>query len=130
MLNGNGDAAGDRAFLNPSGTGFIPGEANQGDIFPVCESLAGSGSGAPVGTTYLGTPFYAAFSTVGTSGCAPRIRHLGNFLGVDPAIGYTPVNKNDKYLITFPATSVLPVGRNSYNSPGFWTVNLSVFKNI
>ncbi len=126
--NGNGDAAGDRAFLNPSGTGFIPGEASQGDIFPVCESLAGSGSGAPVGTTYLGTPFYAAFSTVGTSGCAANSTS-GNFLGVDPAIGYTPVNKNDKYLIT-PSDVRTNLGRNSYSSPGFWTVNLSAFKNI
>jgi len=113
--NGNGDAAGDRATINPSGTGFIPAESGQGDVFPVCEN--GSG-GTYVGTTsYLAAPF---------NGC--NVNASAPF-GYDPAIGYTPVNPNDKYVITGPG-SRSNLGRNSYESPGFWTVNLSAFKNV
>jgi hypothetical protein len=118
-VNGNGDAAGDRATINPLGTGLVPGETSPGDIFAVCEN--GSGS------TYIAsTPFYANSNPNTFSGCnvnpaAP--------LGFDPAIGYTPVNPNDKYLITGPGAKS-NLGRNSYYSPGFWTLNLSAFKNI
>jgi hypothetical protein len=49
-------------------------------------------------------------------------------LGYDPAIGYTPVNPNDRYVIA--ANAVQPtVGRNNNRTPGFTTFNLSVFKN-
>ncbi len=113
--NGNGDAAGDRATLNPSGTGFIPGESGQGDIFPVCEN--GSGGTYIGSTSYLAAPF---------NGC--NVNASAPF-GYDPAIGYTPVNPNDKYLITGPGTRT-NIGRNSYPSPGFWTLNLSAFKNV
>jgi hypothetical protein len=49
--------------------------------------------------------------------------------GFDPAIGYTPVNTNDKYVIAG-AAAVPNIGRNSFRSPGFWTWNLSAHKNI
>jgi hypothetical protein len=113
--NGNGDGAGDRATFNAAGTGFVPGESGQGDIFPVCENGAGA---TYVGTTsYLAAPF---------NGC--NVNATGPF-GFDPAIGYTPVNPNDKYVITG-AGSRSNLGRNSFLSPGFWTLNLSAFKDI
>jgi carboxypeptidase family protein/TonB-dependent receptor-like protein len=115
--NGNGDAAGDRATINPSGTGIIAGESGQGDVFAICEN--GSGS------TYLApTSFYANPNP--TNGCN---LNPGAPLGFDPAIGYTPVNPNDKYVITAPGAKS-NLGRNSFFSPGFWTLNLSAFKNI
>jgi hypothetical protein len=49
-------------------------------------------------------------------------------LGFDPAIGYTPANANDKYLIAANAVRST-VGRNSIRTPGFTTFNLSLFKN-
>jgi Carboxypeptidase regulatory-like domain/TonB dependent receptor len=113
--NGNGDAAGDRATFNPSGTGFIAGESGQGDVYPVCEN--GSGGTYIGSTAYLAAPF---------NGC--NVNASAPF-GYDPAIGYTPVNPNDKYIITGPGTKS-NMGRNSYYSPGFWTLNLSAFKNI
>lgn len=117
--NGNGDAAGDRATVNPLGTGALPGETGQGDIFAVCEN----GSGA----TYIAsTPFYANANPNTFNGCNVNASAP---LGFDPAIGYTPVNRNDKYLITGPGTKS-NLGRNSYFSPGFWTLNLSGFKNV
>src|SRR2546430_2649287 len=71
--NGNGDSAGDRAVFNPNGT-----TQTSGDVFPVCE-LAG-------GTTYVGS---TSFLQASNNGCN----------GSDPAIGYTPVNPSDRYVI-------------------------------
>jgi hypothetical protein len=122
--NGNGDSAGDRLVINPSGSGNVIGENFQGDVFPVCESLAGSTSGAPVGNTYIGPNSYL---TAPFNGCATNMSAPSGF-GYDPAIGYTPVNSNDRYVIAAGAAQTT-VGRNSYFSPGFITWNLSVFKN-
>jgi hypothetical protein len=112
--NGNTDTAGDRVVLNPAGTGNVLGENFQGDVFPVCE---GAGGGTYVGTTSVLT---AALNGCNANASAP--------LGYDPAIGYTPVNSNDRYVIAaYGARST--VGRNSFRTPGFTTFNLSVFKN-
>lgn len=113
--NGNGDTAGDRATLNKSGSGNVLGEPFQGDLFTVCEG--------PGGATYVGT---TSFLTASTNGCnvnpsAP--------LGFDPGIGYTPVNSNDRYVVTGNA-SIPNIGRNSLRSPGFWTWNMAVYKSI
>ena len=45
-----------------------------------------------------------------------------------PAIGYTPVNSKAKYIVTGPGAKA-NVGRNSFLSPGFNVLNLSVAKN-
>ncbi len=113
--NGNFDSAGDRAILNAAGTGNVPGEPGQGDVFPVCEG--------PGGATYIGaTSFLAApLNGCNANSSAP--------FGFDPAIGYTPVNSNDKYVIAG-AAAVPNIGRNSFRSPGFWTWNLAAHKDI
>jgi hypothetical protein len=112
--NGNTDAAGDRVIVNPAGTGIVRGESAQGDVYPVCE---GAGGGTYIGTTsFLNAPL---------NGCN---HNAAAPLGFDPAIGYVPVNPNDRYLIA--ASAVQPnVGRNSVRTPGFTTFNLSVSKN-
>ena len=113
--NGNVDSAGDRAIFNPAGTGFIPGEPGQGDVLPVCEGAGG--------VTYIGSTSYL---TAPLNGC--NANSAAPF-GFDPAIGYTPVNSNDRYVIAGPASQP-NIGRNSYRSPGFWTWNLAAHKNI
>jgi hypothetical protein len=113
--NGNVDTAGDRVVINPAGTGNVLGENFQGDVFPVCEG--------PGGATYIGTT--SVLSGPAVNGC-----NLNNAapLGYDPAIGYTPANANDKYLIAGPGVRA-NVGRNSSRTPGFTTFNLSLSKN-
>jgi hypothetical protein len=113
--NGNGDTAGDRASINPFGTGNVLGEDLQGDLFTVCE-----GSG---GATYIGS---TSFLNATTNGC-----NINNSapLGFDPAIGYTPANPNDRYVVTGYA-SRSNLGRNTFRSPGFWTWNLGLYKNF
>ncbi|PYX14526.1 MAG: hypothetical protein DMG84_14860 [Acidobacteria bacterium] len=107
--NGNGDTAGDRAVFNPSGTGQV-----SGDVFPVCE--------LPGGTTYVGT---TSFLSADLNGC--NANSSAPF-GFDPAIGYTPVNPGDRYVIAG-AGARSTIGRNSITTPGFGVLNLSVFKN-
>ena len=46
-----------------------------------------------------------------------------------PAIGYTPVNPTAKYVVTGPGAAS-NVGRNSFYSPGFRVLNLSLAKNV
>jgi hypothetical protein len=106
--NGNGDSAGDRAVFNPNGTGHF-----SGDVFPVCEGAGG--------VTYVGTTSFlsAPFNGCNANGSAP--------FGFDPAIGYTPVNTGDRYLIAG-SGALSTVGRNSVTTPGFGTLNLSVYK--
>jgi len=113
--NGNIDSAGDRAFLNPGGSGNIPGEPGQGDVFPVCEGAGGA--------TYIGS---VSFLSAPLNGCN---KNIAAPFGYDPAIGYTPVNSNDRYVITG-SGALSNIGRNSFRSPGFWTWNLSAHKNV
>jgi Carboxypeptidase regulatory-like domain/TonB dependent receptor-like, beta-barrel len=113
--NGNIDSAGDRAILNQAGTGNVSGEPGQGDVLPVCEGAGGA--------TYIGSTSYLAAPL---NGC--NANNAAPF-GFDPAIGYTPVNANDKYVIA--GGAALPnIGRNSFFSPGFWTWNLAVHKDV
>src|SRR5882724_7251888 len=115
--NGNGDSAGDRGSVNP----FVSGQLGS-DVFPVCEATAGSGH--PVGSVYVGPT--SVTNTTTTNGCG---LNSVNPLGFDPAIGYTPVNTSAKYLITGPGARS-NLGRNSFTSPGFSVLNLSVGKDF
>jgi hypothetical protein len=112
--NGNTDTAGDRVVINPGGSGNIRGENFQGDVFPVCEGANGA--------TYVGT---TSFLTAPFNGCNANANAP---FGFDPAIGYTPVNANDRYLIAANAVRAT-VGRNSVRTPDFTTFNVSLFKN-
>jgi hypothetical protein len=117
--NGNGDSAGDRASLNPSGT-MLAGS----DVFPVCEATPGTKSGTTVGNTYVG-PVGIVANSAPTNGCALNTTPGG--LGFDPAIGYTPVNPKAKFVVTgFGAKSNL--GRNTWTTPGFGVLNMGVGK--
>ena len=112
--NGNTDTAGDRVVFNSGGTGNVLGENLQGDVFPVCEGAGGA--------TYVGS---TSLLNAAVNGCNANASAA---LGYDPAIGYTPANSNDKYVIAgYGARS--NVGRNSSRTPGFTTFNLSLFKN-
>ncbi len=97
--NRNGDSAGDRASINPSGT-----RHTGSDVFAVCELAGGA-----VGLSSDG---------VAAGGSCPGA-----------TIGYTPMDYTAKYIITgFGAKSNL--GRNSFTSPGFSVLNLSVGKSF
>jgi len=117
--NGNGDSAGDRASVNP----FVSGQIGS-DVFPVCAATAGTASGTAVGSTYIGAT--SVTNTTSTNGCA---LNGSNTLGFDPAIGYTPVTASAKYVITGPGARS-NLGRNSFTSPGFGVLNLSVGKDF
>lgn len=116
--NGNGDSAGDRASLNPFGS-----VKAGSDVYAVCALPGGSvglsngGPGAfsnPTGISAGGACFDPSDPTGATT---------------FPAIGYTPVNQNAKYIVTGPGAKA-NLGRNSVATPGFVTLNLSVSKNI
>ena len=118
--NGNGDTAGDRVVFNPVGVG------NTGsDVYAVCAATAGTASGTAVGRTYIGSVGVASNPNP-TNGCAANPL---NALGFDPAIGYTPVNPKAKYIVAGPGVKAT-LGRNTFFSPGFNTLNLSVAKRI
>jgi len=120
--NGNTDAAGDRLVLNRNGSG-----RTGSDVFPVCESTPGSTSGVAVGDTYVGD---TSFTAAPLQGCAANPNGPFAFLGIgfDPAIGYTPVNPNARYILAG-SGAITTVGRNSFRTPGFTTFNLSLAKN-
>jgi len=120
--NGNGDSAGDRVVLNPNGVG-----RTGSDVFAVCELPGGStgfsngGPGAfnvPTGVASGGACFNPAFD--------PTNPASEQFF---PAIGYTPVNSKAKYVVAGPG-ALTDVGRNSFRSPGFSTLNMNVAKNF
>jgi len=117
--NGNGDSAGDRASFNPFASGLLGS-----DVFPVCEAIASTNSGHPVGSVYVGST--SVTNTTTTNGCATN---GANPLGFDPAIGYTPVNASAKYVITGPGARS-NLGRNSFTGPGFGVLNLAVGKDF
>jgi len=116
--NGNGDSAGDRASLNPFGTG-----RTGSDVFAVCE--------LPGGATGLSNGGPGAFTTptgvAAGGGCFDPSDPTGKKFF--PAIGYTPVNTSARYLITGPGARS-NLGRNSFTSPGFSVLNLSVGKDF
>ena len=115
--NGNGDSAGDRVVLNSFGSG-----RTGSDVFAVCELPGGS-----TGLSNGGPGAFATPTGVAAGGaCFDPSDPTGNT--TFPAIGYTPVNPNAKYLVAGPGTRT-NVGRNSFLSPGFNVLNLSVAKN-
>ena len=117
--NGNGDSAGDRVVFNPNGIG------NTGtDVFAVCESVTGTTSGAAVGSVYVGN---VGFTSASTNGCA--VNNSPSTLGFDPAIGYTPMDPKAKYVVAGLGART-SVGRNSFLTPGFSVLNMSVGKKI
>jgi outer membrane receptor protein involved in Fe transport len=98
-IDSNGN--GDTAGDRASANPFASGSAGS-DVFAVCE--------LPGGATGLSAAGIAA-----GGGCAGA------------AIGYTPVNPNARYLITGPDVRA-NLGRNSFTSPGFGILNVSVSK--
>jgi hypothetical protein len=116
--NGNGDSAGDRASINPFSSGRLGS-----DVFAVCE--------LPGGATGLSNGGPGAFNVptgVAAGGaCFDPTDPTGNT--TFPAIGYTPVNTNARFIVTGPGAKA-NLGRNSFLSPGFNVLNLAVAKKI
>jgi hypothetical protein len=114
--NGNGDSAGDRAVFNPFGSG-----STGSDVFAVCElpgGVTGPSNGGP-------GAFNVPTGVAAGGACFDPSDPTGNT--TFPAIGYTPVNPNARFLVTgFGAKAT--VGRNSVTTPGFAVLNLSVGK--
>jgi hypothetical protein len=119
--NGNGDTAGDRGVLNRSGS------AQRGsDVIPVCEGAGGltfQGTNGPpaIGGTFSATPLGAG------GACYDPADLTGNT--ILPAIGYLAVDPTAKYIIAGPDVKAT-IGRNSFRSPGFGVMNLSVGKKV
>ena len=114
--NGNGDTAGDRASVNP----FASGIAGS-DVFALCElpnGTVGPSNGGP-------GAFNVATGVASGGGCFDPSDPTGNTFF--PAIGYSPVNLNSKYVITGPGARA-NLGRNSFTGPGFGILNFSVGK--
>src|SRR6266576_444902 len=114
--NGNGDTAGDRASVNP----FASGLAGS-DVFALCElpnGTVGQSNGGP-------GAFNVATGVASGGGCFDPSDPTGNTSF--PAIGYSPVNLNSKYVITGPGARA-NLGRNSFTGPGFGILNFSVGK--
>lgn len=121
--NGNGDTAGDRVVVNPSGLGGLTGS----DVYAVCE--------LPGGATGLSNGGPGAFNVLtgvaNGGGCFNPAFDPNNPASVQffPAIGYTPVNSKAKYVVAGPGVRA-NVGRNSFTSPGFNTLNMNIVKNF
>jgi len=120
--NGNGDTAGDRVVVNPGGVGL-----SGSDVYAVCEIPGGAtafsnggpgGFNIPTGVANGGACFNPAFN--------PNNPASEKFF---PAIGYTPVNPKAKYVVAGPGVRA-DVGRNSFTSPGFNTLNMNIVKNF
>jgi outer membrane receptor protein involved in Fe transport len=114
--NGNGDTAGDRASLNPFGTSVIGS-----DVYAICELPGGATGVSNGGKGAFGTPTGVAAG----GGCFDPSDPKG--VRTFPAIGYTPVNTSARFLVTGPGARA-NVGRNSWTTPGFGTLNMAVGK--
>ena len=119
--NGNGDTAGDRGVLNPSGS-----MQKGSDVIPICEGAGGvtfQGTNGPpaVGGTFAVTP-------LGANGACYDPNDLTGST-ILPAIGYLAVDSTAKYVLAGPDVKA-SIGRNSFRSPGFGVMNLSVGKKI
>jgi len=119
--NGNGDTAGDRGVLNPTGS------AQKGsDVIPICEGAGGvtfQGTNGPpaVGGSFAVTPLG------GGGACYDPNDPSGNT--ILPSIGYVAADPTARYVIAGPDVKAT-IGRNSFRSPGFGVMNLSVGKTI
>jgi len=100
--NANGDTAGDRAILNPSGT-----EGIGSDVNIVCRN---NGSGA----TFLSAATLTAGGTCGAGASG---------------VGYLAANPNARYIVAGQG-AFASVGRNSFRSPGFGVWNMSLAKRV
>jgi hypothetical protein len=114
--NRNGDSAGDRVVFNPFGTG-----QTGSDVYKVCEF-----AGNVTGFSNSGAPDFTPLGVVGGGSCVDPSDPSGNT--VVPAIGYTPIDSNARYLVAGRG-ALTTVGRNSLTTPGFGVLNLSIFKN-
>jgi len=100
--NANGDTAGDRAVLNPGATGRLGSDA-----FVVCRTAATGGT-------------FISSDTVSNGGvCGAGAAGVG-YLAADPTA---------RYVVAGPG-ALTTVGRNSFRSPGFGILNLSLFKEV
>src|SRR6267142_1226136 len=116
--NGNGDSAGDRVVFNPFGSG-----RTGSDVYAVCA--------LPGGTTGFSNGGPGAFNTptgvAAGGGCFDPSDPTGNKFF--PAIGYTPVDPNARYVVAGPGARAT-AGRNSFTSPGFGVLNMSASKSF
>jgi Carboxypeptidase regulatory-like domain/TonB dependent receptor len=117
--NGNGDSAGDRASVNP----FVATGRAGSDVYAVCALPGGATGLSNGGPGAFGTPTGVASG----GACFDPADPTG--ATVFPAIGYTPVDYNAKYVITGPGARA-NLGRNSFTSPGFGVLSLAVAKNF
>ena len=95
VVDSNGNVRTRRATGSSSiqpGPATCSTRAFQGDVFPVCEGAGGA--------TYVGT---TSFLTAPFNGCNANASAP---FGYDPAIGYTPVNPHDRYVIAANAVQV------------------------
>ena len=119
--NGNGDTAGDRGVLNPSGSAI-----RGSDVIPICAGAGGvtfQGTNGPpaVGGTFAVTPLG------GGGACFDPVDATGQT--ILPAIGYLAVDPTAKYVLAGPDVRTT-IGRNSFRSPGFGVMNLSLGKKV
>jgi Carboxypeptidase regulatory-like domain/TonB dependent receptor-like, beta-barrel len=119
--NGNGDTAGDRGVLNPSASG-----QKGSDVIPICEGAGGMTFQGTNGPPAVGGTF--AVTTLGGGGACYDPNDLsGN--NILPAIGYLAADPTAKYIVAGPDVKAT-IGRNSFRSPGFGVMNLSVGKKL
>jgi hypothetical protein len=119
--NGNGDTAGDRGVLNRSGS------AQRGsDVIPICEGAGGLTFQGTNGPPAVGGNFTATSLGAG-GGCYDPTDLTGNT--ILPAIGYLAADPTAKYIIAGPDVKAT-IGRNSFRSPGFGVMNLSVGRKV
>lgn len=109
--NGNGDAAGDRAILNPSGTEGVGSVVNI-----VCNDGAG-------GATRI--VLASAVDPKAGIPCGPLV---GTKYTNNNVVGYVAANPNAKY-IQAGAGTLSNVGRNTFNSPHFNVWNMAILNN-
>ena len=119
--NGNGDTAGDRGVVNPSAS------ARKGsDVIPICEGAGGTTFQGTNGPPAVGGTF--AVATLGAGGaCDDPTDPTGNT--VLPSIGYLAADPTAKYVVAGPDIKAT-VGRNSFRSPGFGVMKLSLSKKL
>jgi hypothetical protein len=119
--NGNGDTAGDRGVFNPSGS-----RQKGSDVIPICEGAGGVTFQGTNGPSAVGGNF--AVTPLGAGGaCYDPNDATGST--ILPAIGYLAVDPTAKYVLAGPDVKA-SIGRNSFRSPGFGVMNLSVGKKI
>ena len=109
--NGNGDAAGDRAILNPSGTEGVGSIVNF-----VCND-------GPGGATR--TVLASAVDPKAGIPCGPLVG--GNYTNTN-VVGYVAANPNAKYIQGGVGT-ISTLGRNTFNSPHFNVWNMAILNN-